>query len=83
MDINFIMAPQKKNQNGEYYVDLLIGGPTHENRPTLPHIKNRYFNAHQRAKKGNCYVYQEEKSQYDDQISDPSSTHVNATFTGN
>ena len=30
MDMNFTMAPQKKNQSGEYYVDLLSGGPGHE-----------------------------------------------------
>ena len=41
------------------------------------------MDAYQRAEKGKQYTYQEEKSQYDGQISDPSSAHVNATFTGN
>ena len=41
------------------------------------------MDAHQRAGKGKCYTYQEEKSQYGDKISEPSSTHVNAIFTGN
>ena len=66
MDMNFTMAPQNKNQSGEYYVDLLSGDPTHENRPSSPHIKDRYLDAHQRAEKGKHYTYQEEKSQYDD-----------------
>ena len=74
MDMKFTIAPQKKNQSSEYYVDLLSGGPTHESRPTSPLIKDRYLDAHQRAKKGKQYTYQEEKSQYDDQISDLSST---------
>ena len=72
MDMDFTMAPQKKNQSGEYYVDLLSGGTTHENRPTSPHIEDRYLDAHQRVEKGKYYTYQEDKSQYDDQISEPS-----------
>ena len=83
MDMDFTMASQKNNRSGEYYVNLLSGGPAHENRPTSPHIEDRYLDAHQRDKKSSHYTYQEEKSQYDDQISEPSSTRVNARFTGN
>ena len=79
--MNFTMAPQKKNQSDEYYIDLLRGGPTHENRPTSPLIEDRYLDAHQRDEKGKHYTYQEEKSQYDDQISEPSRACLNATFT--
>ena len=60
--MDFTMAPQKKNQNGEYYVDLLSGDLTHKNRPTSPHIEDRYLDAHQRAEKGKHYAYQEDKS---------------------
>ena len=52
MDMSFTMAPQKKNRSGEYYVDLLSGGPTCKNRPTSPHIEDKHFYAHQRAEKG-------------------------------
>ena len=83
LDMDFTMAPQKKNQSGEYYVDLLSGGPACEYRPTSLHIEDRYLDAHQRAEKGKNYTYQEEKSQYYDQISEPSSTCVNTTFIGN
>lgn len=83
MDMSFIMAPQKKNWSGEYYVDLLRGGPTHESILTSPLIEDIYLDAHQRAKKGKKCNYQEDKSQYDDKISEPPGTHVNATFIGN
>ena len=66
MDMDFTVAPQKKNQSDEYYVDVLSGGPTHENRPTSPHIEERYLDSHQMAKKGKNYAYQEEKSHDDD-----------------
>ena len=62
MNMKFRMVLQKKNQSGEYYVDLLSGGPTRENKLTSPYIEDRYLDAHQRAEKGKHYTYQEEKS---------------------
>ena len=82
MNMDFTMAPQKNNRSGEYYIDLLSGDPAHENRETSPHIKDRYLDVYQMAKKGKNYTYQEDKSQYDEKISEPSRARVNATFTG-
>ena len=82
MDMIFTRAPHKKGQSGEYY-DLLSGDPTHRSRPTSPLIEDRDLDAQQRAKKSKHYTYQEDKSQYDDQSSEPPSAHVNGTFTGN
>ena len=79
----FTRAPQKKNQSSKYYVDLLSSDPTHGSIPTSPLIEDKYLDAHQRDEKSKHYAYQEEEFEHDDQISEPSSTHANATFTSN
>ena len=61
----------------------MSGDPTCGSRPTSLLIEDRYLDAQQRDEKGKHDTHQEEKSQYDDQISEPSSAHVNATSTGN
>ena len=48
MDMSFTRAPHKKEKSGEYYVDLLSGGPTRESRPTSLLMEDRYLDAHQR-----------------------------------
>ena len=83
MDMSFTRAPCKNNQSSEYNVDLLSGDPTRGSRPTSPLMEDRYLDAHQRDEKSKHYSYQEEKAQNDDQIGEPSSARVNATFNGN
>ena len=82
MDMIFTRALHKKSWSGEYY-DLLSGDLTHRIRPTSPLIEDRDLDAQKRAEKSVHYTYQEEKSQYDDQSSEPPSARVNATFTRN
>ena len=82
MDMSFTRASHKKDWSGEYY-DLLSVDPTHGSRPTSPLIEHRYLDAHQRVEKGKKYTYQEEESQYDDKVSEPSSACVNTKFIGN
>ena len=83
MDMSFTRAPYKKNRSSEYNVDLFSCDPTRGSRPTSPLIEDRYLDVHKRDAKENHYAYQEEESQHDDQISEPSSAHANATFTRN
>ena len=81
--MSFTRAPHKKNQSSKYYVDLLSSDPTRGSRPTSLLIEDRYLDSHQRDEKSKHYAYQEEEAQHDDQIGEPSSACVNATFTSN